>query len=1149
MCYIDPVATPSAGDIFTAQELAAALMSLYKNVHVKLLPKGPAWYDVGQLHDVDVLIVLLDDFDVTKVLGLFQDPTVPNYFTSHAYVCPYVPAYGKAASSANLASVSQTEGQKVMQIKSNLITIAWMRNWFHRWLTKPWLGNYDILLTSSELSQMFFQEISVKLGLKSACVNSCPHKATGVAPPVLPVKYRARVQAKYEKPKGIRNNDMNEKFGTSGTQRGRKLMQTEEGVSPSNLPDEAHAITDEAANSRHRTHPIGDEPSDFWEHLNTDFLTATHSSAVPHHQVDGTSKRRFLRAAAGAIIADFHWTFFSPRISAPHRIFSFPLATSRIIEQDQHPVISNASLTAAQLFTNVDYIFTGSYFNVYRRIMDFDPASLDAGNSVSEDSEKKFVGRIVGANWQRANVSHAWKEIALGFLPYEVVLEAYPHVKVVIDDANHVTSPWGSTNSRVFDALGSGALILSNGVIGMFENFGDVFRDLQTNWRTRYIPLPIFESAEELTDKLRYFLTHEAERALVVERLARVVAAKHTYPQRARDLSQVLAQTFQLHLQPVASVDSPSSSAVEGASTAPEAPRRRGSSSNRRRALDTAAPEAERQQRRLFEAELRDHEDRHRTASLSASSNAAAAVTASLEDEAGASVNIDQDRRVLASAVTSLRPNATAALSSSDSTRRKSASSSTSTSSQTKPTKSNTTTSTSTSSKKDENSGKVATKKSDVSQKKSSKKKVVVNDDTKDAKPSTSTASSSKYSTSANKSTSNGMEDSTDSKKKKKTSKSGSKSKGNSKTAATATKEPTPSKQSQASKASPQPRLLPPGRGLCIGVRTTERDDLWLPVLIRSLIVQHSKSAKYRDRLPMQIFLIDTEAKTEYVEYLFQVADTHNERFRYPYVQIVVSKKATPQGSKNKLYGYDDTDVLLEEMLRLRHCTNSVSRPLVSYGPPSAFEDTSNRHYSQNPKTTNGRYMKYTKKTPLSNCEWVMFTNGDNMYNAAWFDMVAPLALSNSYDIIGWDFITHHLREHQEWITTSSNKRKDKKTNSVDDDAPSMPTLAARNVSAPNQRIEISLQRGFVDLGSVMIRAHLFGQKRIRFLDNAVFTEDLFLRDFRTLQSLIQTIDPTPSPTRSNKKKGSAQALTPAEEERNRLQRIHLIHQVLLMHQ
>ena len=38
----------------------------------------------------------------------------------------------------------------------------------------------------------------------------------------------------------------------------------------------------------------------------------------------------------------------------------------------------------------------------------------------------------------------------------------YQQSLLVLDDANHVTKTWGAANSRVFDALAAGCLVITN---------------------------------------------------------------------------------------------------------------------------------------------------------------------------------------------------------------------------------------------------------------------------------------------------------------------------------------------------------------------------------------------------------------------------------------------------------------------------------------------------------------------------------------------------------------------------------------------------------------------------------------------------------------------------------------------------------------
>ena len=284
---------------------------------------------------------------------------------------------------------------------------------------------------------------------------------------------------------------------------------------------------------------------------------------------------------------------------------------------------------------------------------------------------------------------------------------------------------------------------------------------------------------------------------------------------------------------------------------------------------------------------------------------------------------------------------------------------------------------------------------------------------------------------------------------------------------------------------------------------------------MRSLIVQHSKS-KYRQQLPLQIFLIDTEAKASFAPSLIDLVNKHNERFKYPYLQVVWSQQVQPAGVRNTVYGYDDTDKLLELMLTMRRCgltslgngngggggNASSSAAGASYGASSAAATAaaaaanaaaSHKKVPLSTRVLDGvdEHAQYPGKhaaltSPLPTCEWVMFSNGDNMYNAAWFNTVAPLALSDAYDVLGWDFVTHHPRN-----------------------------------GTNNTPIRVAFERKFVDLASVMIRAELFGKTNSRFLSEAVFTPAAMYPSLGCTRSTN-----TLSLLKSNKEQGKSFILT-----------------------
>lgn len=160
-----------------------------------------------------------------------------------------------------------------------------------------------------------------------------------------------------------------------------------------------------------------------------------------------------------------------------------------------------------------DVCFTGSNWRAPREIEAMlEPEAL--GGSLA----------VWGSGWE----GHArLGGHARGFLPYERLPDVYASTKVVLDDANHVTKPWASVNSRVFDALAAGALVITNGEAGAREVFGD--------------RLPTYTSREELTAEVQRQLTDEALRTRTAAALRAEVLREHTYDRRAEQLREILS--------------------------------------------------------------------------------------------------------------------------------------------------------------------------------------------------------------------------------------------------------------------------------------------------------------------------------------------------------------------------------------------------------------------------------------------------------------------------------------------------------------------------------------------------------------------------------------------------------------------------------
>lgn len=162
-----------------------------------------------------------------------------------------------------------------------------------------------------------------------------------------------------------------------------------------------------------------------------------------------------------------------------------------------------------------DYCFTGSYWKEPREIID----------ALSPSELEPYQFHLYGANWEQVAKFQVYNK---GFVSYKDMPTVYNNTKILIDDANRVTKPFGSVNSRVFDALSSGTLVLTNGELGARNTFGEL--------------LPTYSTAQDLQEQIRYFLENEKERHSLVTKLQADVRENHSYDCRAKQLIEILSQ-------------------------------------------------------------------------------------------------------------------------------------------------------------------------------------------------------------------------------------------------------------------------------------------------------------------------------------------------------------------------------------------------------------------------------------------------------------------------------------------------------------------------------------------------------------------------------------------------------------------------------
>lgn len=157
-------------------------------------------------------------------------------------------------------------------------------------------------------------------------------------------------------------------------------------------------------------------------------------------------------------------------------------------------------------------LFTGNYWGVPR-----------GGLDLLTDPELRARLQIYGHGWQsHPGLRAHWQRPAA----YRELPALYARSAITIDDGHPVTRDWNSLNSRVFDALAAGCLVLTNSRDGAEELFDG--------------QLPTYADAKELNSLCHLYLTDAGKRRDLTGRLRDHVLRHHTYAHRAETVRQSL---------------------------------------------------------------------------------------------------------------------------------------------------------------------------------------------------------------------------------------------------------------------------------------------------------------------------------------------------------------------------------------------------------------------------------------------------------------------------------------------------------------------------------------------------------------------------------------------------------------------------------
>lgn len=161
----------------------------------------------------------------------------------------------------------------------------------------------------------------------------------------------------------------------------------------------------------------------------------------------------------------------------------------------------------------LDVVFTTNRWGQARGVESVVPRLTATGRRVA----------VYGKGWEQAPAMAA---VARGPLAYDDLPAAYARAALVIDDTATPTLPWGAVNSRVFDALAAGTLVITDNVAGARELFGE--------------DLPAAADPDDLARLAERYLADPVEGRRLAQRLRAVVLERHTYARRAAELREAL---------------------------------------------------------------------------------------------------------------------------------------------------------------------------------------------------------------------------------------------------------------------------------------------------------------------------------------------------------------------------------------------------------------------------------------------------------------------------------------------------------------------------------------------------------------------------------------------------------------------------------
>lgn len=144
--------------------------------------------------------------------------------------------------------------------------------------------------------------------------------------------------------------------------------------------------------------------------------------------------------------------------------------------------------------------------------------------------KKLFDFQVYGQGWKRSEFG----DIIKGKISNSSIPSAYKNSYIILDSANATTTEWESLNSRIYNAIASKRLIITDS-----EKAASLFK----------YPIPTYRDALDLAAKLNHYIANIQDYKKDIEALLKELNLKHTYQHRAVSFQFIIEQKINIAIK------------------------------------------------------------------------------------------------------------------------------------------------------------------------------------------------------------------------------------------------------------------------------------------------------------------------------------------------------------------------------------------------------------------------------------------------------------------------------------------------------------------------------------------------------------------------------------------------------------------------